>query len=101
ITQVCKGDLGTSYRTNEKVLDAIITRFGATAKLAAGALFLGTTIGILAGIISAVKQYSVFDYSAMFIAIAGVSAPVFWIGLLLLFIFAYTLGWIPGAGFGD
>lgn len=101
VGQVIKGDLGTSYRTNEKVLDAIINRFGATAKLALGALLLGTVIGVLAGVISAVKQYSWFDYSAMFIAIAGVSAPVFWVGLLLLLTFAYGLEWIPGAGYGD
>ncbi|NLL37470.1 MAG: ABC transporter permease [Fretibacterium sp.] len=99
--QLCRGDLGTSYRNNEPVSSAIWTRLGATARLAAGALFLGTVLGIAAGVLSAVKRYSVFDYGAMFVAIAGVSAPVFWVGLLLLLFFAYTLGWVPGVGYGD
>ena len=55
-------------------------------------------MGITAGVISAVKQYSAFDYSAMIIAISGVSAPVFWVGLLLLLAFAYNLNWVPGVG---
>lgn len=99
--QLCKGDLGRSYRNNEDVSSAIWTRFGATAKLAVGALLLGTVLGVAAGVVSAVKKYSFFDYGAMFVAIAGVSAPVFWVGLLLLLLFAYTLGWVPGVGYGD
>jgi peptide/nickel transport system permease protein len=99
--QLCRGDLGTSYRNNEPVSSAIFTRLWATGKLALGALLLGTVLGVTAGVVSAVKKYSFFDYSAMFIAVAGVSAPVFWVGLLLLLLFAYILHWIPGVGYGD
>ncbi|NLG95318.1 MAG: ABC transporter permease [Acetomicrobium flavidum] len=99
LKDLARGDLGVSYRNNEKVVDALMTRFGATLKLAFWAMILASILGILAGIISAVKQYSIFDYSAMFIAISGISAPVFWVGLLLLLIFAYTLHLIPGVGY--
>ncbi len=76
-------------------------RFPATFKLAFWAMVFASVIGVSAGILSAVKQYSIFDYSAMFIAIAGVSAPVFWVGLILLFIFAYTWNIVPGTGYGE
>jgi len=99
LKDLTRGDLGVSYRNNEKVVDALMTRFGATLKLAFWSMILASILGILAGIISAVKQYSIFDYSAMFIAISGISAPVFWVGLLLLLIFAYTLHLIPGVGY--
>lgn len=99
LKDLVKGDLGISYRNNEKVVDALLTRFKATLKLAFWAMVLASVLGILAGIVSAVKQYSIFDYSAMFIAISGISAPVFWVGLLLLLIFAYTLHLIPGVGY--
>ena len=96
-----RGDLGTSYRNNEKVAASLMEHFGATLRLAFWAMILASVIGVSAGILSAVKQYSLFDYSAMFIAVAGVSAPVFWVGLLLLLIFAYGLQILPGVGYGD
>jgi peptide/nickel transport system permease protein len=99
LKDLVRGDLGVSYRNNEKVVDALMTRFGATLKLAFWAMVLAAFLGILAGVVSAVKQYSIFDYSAMFIAISGISAPVFWVGLLLLLIFAYTLHLVPGVGY--
>ena len=101
LRDVAKGDLGKSYRSNELVTTALLERFKATFRLAVWAILLAALVGITAGVISAVKQYSAFDYSAMIIAISGVSAPVFWVGLLLLLAFAYNLNWIPGVGYGD
>ncbi|QTX31961.1 ABC transporter permease [Aminithiophilus ramosus] len=98
---MARGDLGTSYRNNERVTTALASRFGATLRLAFWAMVVAAVIGVAAGILSAVKQYSLFDYSAMFIAISGVSAPVFWVGLLLLLVFAYGFHIIPGVGYGD
>ena len=101
LRDVAKGDLGKSYRSNEQVTTALLERFKATFRLAVWAILLAALVGITAGVISAVKQYSAFDYSAMIIAISGVSAPVFWVGLLLLLAFAYNLNWVPGVGYGD
>lgn len=101
LRDVAKGDLGKSYRSNEQVTTALLERFKATFRLALWAILLAALVGITAGVISAVKQYSAFDYSAMIIAISGVSAPVFWVGLLLLLAFAYNLNWVPGVGYGD
>jgi peptide/nickel transport system permease protein len=101
LSKLVRGDLGKSYRTNEPVSKAIGERFGVTMRLAIWCIVLATIVGVAAGIMSAVKQYSIFDYSAMFIAIAGVSAPVFWFSLLLLLVFAYGLHWVPGVGYED
>ncbi|MDR1515653.1 MAG: ABC transporter permease [Synergistaceae bacterium] len=101
IGELSRGDLGMSYRNNERVAAAIKTRFYATARLTVWAMLLAVTIGLTTGIISASKPNSPFDYTAMFVAVSGVSAPVFWVGLLLLLVFAYSLNWIPGIGAGD
>lgn len=97
---ILRGNFGRSYATNRLVLPEILSRFPATLKLALASMVIATTIGIGAGIVSATKQYSFFDYSSMVIALMGVSAPVFWVGLLLMWIFGYSLGWLPISGYG-
>ena len=101
LKELAHGELGMSYRNNERVSDAIKVRFAATMRLTLWAMLIAVVLGLLTGILSAVKQNSIFDYSAMFLSITGVSAPVFWVGLLLLLLFAYHLGWINGIGEGD
>ncbi len=94
-------NLGKSYRNNMTVVEAITTRIPVTFKLAFFAMVIAILVGVPLGIISAVKQYSWIDYGAMFFAILGISAPVFWVALLAVVLFCVILGWIPGTGTGN
>ena len=82
------------------VVQALALRMPVTFKLAF-AMLVAVLVGVPLGIISAVKQYSWFDYGAMLFAILGISAPVFWVALLSVVLFCVKLGWIPGTGTGD
>jgi len=93
------GDLGTSYTTRRPVTTEIISRFPTTMLLTLLSVFVSTMIGIPAGIISATRQYSIFDNLAMVLALVGVSMPNFWQGLILILIFSVGLGWLPASGF--
>jgi peptide/nickel transport system permease protein len=97
--------LGYSFRNQEPVLPEIQRRIPVTFSLAIGAAFLWLIFGIATGVLSALKRGSVFDRAAMTVALAGVSLPIFWTGLVSLSIFSYQLGWTPpGASyvkFGD
>ena len=93
-----RGDIGTSYQTRRPVVDEIMDRFPATFQLAAAGVFVAVVIGIPIGIISATKQYSIFDNVSMFFALLGVSMPNFWQGLLLLLLFSLRLQWLPSSG---
>jgi peptide/nickel transport system permease protein len=87
-----------SYGSNVPVWEVIKERLPVTLILAFGAAVVWLAMGIPIGIISAIKRRSWFDRAGMVFALVGVSAPVFWLGLIFLFIFWYKLGWLPGSG---
>ncbi|QGU96144.1 ABC transporter permease subunit [Clostridium bovifaecis] len=96
-----KGDLGKSYSYSESVGKLIKETFPNTLILASCSIVLALFIGIPLGIISATKQYSIFDYISMIAALIGVSMPIFWLGLMLVLVFSVNLGWLPSMGMGS
>ncbi len=92
------GDLGTSVRLRSPVLDLILERFGSTLELSLGGIFFAVLIGMSTGILAAMKQGSWMDTISMMMAYIGVSLPLFWLGLLLILVFSFWLGWFPPAG---
>ncbi len=101
ITGCATGDLGTSYRYNQPVAKLIMEKLPNTLILAMSSLVIALLIGIPVGIISAVKQYSAFDYVAMILALIGVSMPTFWLGLMMVLVFSVRLGVFPTMGMGS
>lgn len=93
-----QGDLGQSLRTNTAISGDIWPFLAATIELTIFAMIFAIIVGVNAGIISAWKQNSFFDYTAMLIALIGVSMPIFWLGLMQQWIFAQELGWLPAFG---
>ena len=94
-------DLGTSYSTQRPVLDEIMNVFPNTVQLAVAAMVIAVILGIFLGIISAVKQNSLLDNIVMVLALIGTSAPIFWIGILMILLLSVQLGWLPPSGFGS
>ncbi len=98
VKRLLHGDLGRSYRSNEKITTELIAFFPATIELSMVSICIASFVGIIAGVISATKQYSIFDYSSMILSITGISMPIFWLGLILIIIFSVNLGWLPISG---
>lgn len=94
-----QGDLGRSYSTNRDVVQTIMDKFPATALLAVSALIISAIIGVLIGIISAVKAYTVWDNSSMLFALFGISFPTFAFGLIMALVFGFWLKWFPLSGY--
>jgi ABC-type dipeptide/oligopeptide/nickel transport system permease component len=97
---VARGDLGRSYITNRPIQRDIRERFPKTLQLAGAAMLLAATVGITLGILSAWRPGGIIDRAALALAYLGVSFPVFWVGLLLILLFAVTLQWLPPSGAG-
>ncbi len=100
LMNVVRGDLGESIFRGEPVLAAIGSRLPATIEVAMLALILSVGVGLALGTLAAVKRGSVFDVVGMVLAQVGVSMPVFWLGILLMFWMAVQLGWFPSVGRG-
>ena len=96
---VLHGDLGESLRVQKPVLSLILEKLPVTLELAFFAILIALAIGIPAGIISAVRRNSGWDYAANVIALWGLSTPNFWLGIMLILLFSVTLGWLPASGF--
>ena len=100
VTGLLHGDLGVDYATKEPVMDRIIQTFPNSLKLAGCSVVLAVVIGLTLGIVSAVKQYSIFDNVAMALAMVGNAMPNFWQGLLLMLLFALQWKLLPASGIG-
>ncbi|MBY8909899.1 ABC transporter permease [Salinicoccus roseus] len=94
-------DLGTSIRDNIPVFDHVQSRFLITLELSVYSMIFAIVLGLLAGIVSAVRQYTVSDVAIMVVALFGLSMPNFWLGLMLIQWFAINLGWFAPTGWGD
>jgi peptide/nickel transport system permease protein len=95
---IVRGDLGTSIATKQPVWQRIFERLPATLELTTTGLLLGLILGFPLGVLSAVRQGSYFDNMIRFLAVIGNAVPVFWMGLILIFVFGVYLNWLPTGG---
>jgi len=98
LANLLQGDFGRSYSLNRPVIDEVLERFTATLVLAGTALVICSVLGLLVGIVSAVRQYGWADRILTFLVLIGISIPSFWLGLLLILVFAVELRWLPASG---
>lgn len=96
--EALRGDLGVSVQSNRPALDDVVTAFPVTLQLALASLLLASLCGVPVGVLAAVRQGSRFDAVVMTLTLFGVSMPIFWLGLMLLVMFAAGLGWLPVGG---
>jgi peptide/nickel transport system permease protein len=96
---VLTGNLGESMRLKESVATLILQKFPVTLQLALMAIVISLAIGVTAGVIAAVKKDTPVDYAVNVVALWGISTPNFWLGIMLIFLFAVHLGWLPASGY--
>jgi peptide/nickel transport system permease protein len=99
IRGVLTGDFGESMRLKAPVLDLIVQKLPVTLQLASMAMVIALVIGVSAGIVSAVKKGTALDYAVNVLSLWGISTPNFWLGIMMIYFFAVTLGWLPASGY--
>ena len=100
IYNVCRGDFGKSFMTQRLVIEDLKQKVPFTLQLALGAMLIAVPFGILFGVFAAINRGKLFDKILIIVSLAGVSAPVFWIALLLILFIGIQLQWLPPTGFG-
>ncbi|MEJ7139387.1 ABC transporter permease subunit [Amphibiibacter pelophylacis] len=98
LVQLAHGNLGQSLVSQSSVWSEFKTLFPATLELALSAMVIATVLGLIAGVLAAVKRGSLLDHGVMGVSLTGYSMPIFWWGLLLIMLFSVTLGWTPVSG---
>ncbi|MGM0410384.1 MAG: ABC transporter permease [Bacillota bacterium] len=101
LKRTLSGDLGSSYISGVSVTKALQQKLPNTFKLAFSAIIISTIMGVTIGVISAVYRNTWIDHTAMAVALFFISTPVFWFGMILIYIFSMTLGWTPVSGMGE
>ena len=100
VSNVMRGDFGKSFITGGSVSEELLIKFPNTLILAVASMIIAIIIGLTMGIVSSLKPQSILDKITMFFALAGISAPVFWVGLMLILFIGVFLQWLPPTGFG-
>ncbi|QQO18142.1 ABC transporter permease [Bradyrhizobium diazoefficiens] len=101
IAKLATGDFGTSFRTREPVTAMIAKRAWPTLQLICAAMAFAVLLGVPLGFVAALRPGGIVDTLAMVLAVSGLSIAKFWLGLVLMYLFALKLGWLPSFGYGD
>lgn len=101
IVQLATLDLGVSFRSRQPVVDLIAVRLWPSLKLTLAAMLFAVAVGIPLDFVAALRPGSMIDMGSMVLAVSGLSLPKFWVGILLMYLFALTLGWFPSFGYGE
>jgi len=98
VWQLLQGNFGVSMATGRHVLQDLVEYFPATFELATMGAAISVVLGVILGVLSAVRRGRLLDHAARIAALTGISMPVFWLALLMMLLFYYVLGWLPGGG---
>jgi len=101
LSSIARGDFGRSIRSNAPVTEELWARLPNTFQLTMASMVVATVVGVGAGIVSAIRPYSLLDAAVMVFALAGLSMPIFWSGLMMMLVFSIILGWFPPVGTGS